>query len=336
MPDLIDLSTLQIILAGGGVNLTPLQVAASAPLIDAASRMVRKHCNRYFSRAIFDGLYTVDTPSKFVLTREYPLNSVIRAATNPTVVLSINNSNSSVQRAYSILEMDGALTDPVDLPSPVKGIKCVRISNGAATTSSLAFSSYGTVQSLANAVNALGNGWAASVTPGYEGWPTVDPESATPLPPYTTSLSYFHPLQGAIPAKGQTSAGFIMHVDDLFVQIRSDTGDINLASATENDPFQSLKFGGYLSTDIGDISDFGGYQGLRLIYDAGVDVMYEDIQVAVAETVNYWLTEVGLDQTVTEESIGSYSYKLAADSIAKHGMPGSAVSKLSYYRNNRC
>lgn len=343
MPDLTTIQYVQSALAGGGLVLSPVQNTAVTQLIPAASRLIRKHCNRYFNRTIFDGLYTVESPSKFILTREYPLNAVLRVSTTPTVVLSVNNTDTTTnQRAYVALVQDPAgVADVADLPAPTTGVKLVRIHSGIAAATTINFKGTGnvldppelqndhkTVESVVTAINALGAGWVASVTDGYALWPTVDPEYA--------NLCYFHPLQGSVPALGLQSNGLVMHVDDIYVQVRADTGDICLAPSNANDPFNSLKFGGYLSTDMDSVSDFGGYQGLRVIYDAGMDTVFEDVQQAVVDTVAYWLNLAGLDQTITEETVGAYSYKLSQDNLLRYGLPASATSKLSYYRNNRC
>lgn len=333
MSDLITSDYLLNCAAAGGRSLSTAEQTVSGQVISAASRLARKHCNRYFTRTTYDGLYTLDFPSKVFLLRQYPLNNVIRIATNPTTVLSISNSDDTTnQRAYVRLVTTGN-TDIADLPLTVTGLACVRIASGVVVSNegggTLLFSAYPTVQDLADAVNALGHSWTATVKTDYGGWPTADPENA--------GLSYFRPIQSAMPCLGAGQvANLKMHLQDLAVETREDIAEVDLSHSYEDDPFASLRFGQYLSTDIGDLNDYGGFQGIRVIYDAGLDTVYEDVQQAIVELALDMLNLLSLDQRVAGENDGSYSYTaITADRLANFALPPSVRGKLAYYRNSR-
>jgi hypothetical protein len=331
--DLITLGYFTSCMAAGGRTLSTAEQTVAPQLVTAASRLTRKHCNRYFTQLVYDGLYTIDYPSKVFNLRQWPINVIHRVSSDPTIVLSINQLNTAAnQRAYCKLVTTGQ-TDVDDMPLAVTGLACVRLANGTVVTNegggTLSFSTYTTVQSLANAVNALGNGWQATVMDGYAGYPTTDPEF--------TGLCYFRPIQSALPCLGPAgSAGLQMHGQDLAVQSDAATGQINLSQSFEDDPFNSLRFGQYLSTDLGDVSDYGGYQGIRVIYDAGLATVYEDVQQAVVEVVADMLNLCNLDQRLVSETDGAYSYTaLAANAMASYALTPSARGKLSYYVNPR-
>lgn len=332
MADLITQTFLQQCAAAANppVNLTAAQLAVVPQLIAAASRIARTHCNRYFSRLTYDGLYTVDNPtSRLILTRQYPVNQVLRVATDPTAVLTVNNSDTATNQRASATLVSTASTDIADLPVAVTGLKLNRLASAVLSSQTFAFLATTTVQDVADWVIGLGGGWNATVASGYAKWPVLDPENA--------GLCYFRPVQGAVPCLGANSAGLVMHVTDVAVQVREDTGELLLDPDLNDDPFTSLRFGSYLSTDIGDVDVYGGFNGLRVIYDAGRDTVPEDVQQAVVEIVLDMLYLLSYDQRLDSESDGQYSYKTRAMNLlgGNYAMPASALGKLSRHVNTR-
>lgn len=333
MADLVTLQFVTNCLVAGGKVLTAAEQTLLPQLITAGSRLARIHCNRYFTQSVFDGEYTVDSPSKVFLLRQFPLIDILRIASDPTPVLGISNSNTALNaRAYVKLVTTGD-SDILDLPVTVTALRCVRISNGQAIVNEgqgdFTLSSYATVQALANAINALGNGWLANVQSPYGSWPVMDPENA--------GLCYFRPIQSSLPALGTGQAQLSMHVNDLSVTSRADIAEVNLQQASQDAPFDTMRWGSYLSTDLDDVSDFGGFQGIRCIYLAGQATVPEPVQQAVVETVFDMLNLLSLDQRLGSESDGDYSYSSNAANrlIAHFALTPSAAGKLNYYRSNR-
>lgn len=326
MADLVTSAYVQSCAAAGGIVLSSAQLSVvTSNLISLASRLIRAHCNRYFNETVHDGLYTVDHPSRQLLLRQYPVNSILRIASSPEQVLQISNTDTVTnQRAYVTMLPSGNTDEYADMPSPVTTLKLVRLASGVATTSLLTLSSYPTVQALANAINGLGAGWTTYVDPEYALWPVLDPENA--------GLCYFRPIQSAVPCLGNTQAGLVMHTDDLDFQLDELAGLVLLPD--QADVFDSARFGFYLSDDLSDLSSFGGAQGVRVIYDAGWATVPEVVQQCAVEVILDALNLCNFDQRVSSVNDGDFSFTRDT-AFAAYALPKSVIGKLNYYRNTR-
>jgi hypothetical protein len=89
-----------------------------------------------------------------------------------------------------------------------------------------------------------------------------------------------------------------------------------------------------LQTDLDDCQVYGGPQGLRVTYDAGWDVVPEDVQSACVETVIDWLHKLSIDQNLGSESDGARSYVINT-AFQNYSLPKSVIGKLSPYRSPR-
>ena len=69
-------------------------------------------------------------------------------------------------------------------------------------------------------------------------------------------------------------------------------------------------------------------------YDAGWDVVPEDVQSACVETVIDWLNKLSLDQNLGSESDGARSYVLNT-AFQNYALPKSVIGKLAPYRSTR-
>src|SRR5437899_6044431 len=125
-------------------------------LVTAASKAVQRYCRRDFTVCSYDELYHGNGDRRLFL-RHYPLQSVQAVRYRPVAVLRITNTDSANQQARA------AVTST--------GLTLVRVASGVKTTNtSVTFAGNATLQAAANAVTALGNGWSAQVTAGYELW----------------------------------------------------------------------------------------------------------------------------------------------------------------------
>jgi hypothetical protein len=149
MPDLIDrVRAKQAIPDVPSADDTLIDV-----LVTAASDAIHEYCRRIFPLASYDEI-TVGRRKRLAL-KQFPIVSVARIAVADRPALLLSNTNSlSNQRATA-------------RPTST-GIVLTRVASGVTTTdSSILWSGNATLQAVANAVNALGNGWQATVSDGY-------------------------------------------------------------------------------------------------------------------------------------------------------------------------
>lgn len=118
-------------------------------LITACSKAIRRYCRREFDSQQFDELCS-GNGQPYLQLRQFPVISVARVAYEPTPVLRITNTSATNQRATV------AVTST--------GLTLVRVASGVVSTdSTITFAGSVTLSAVATAVNALGNGWSASV-----------------------------------------------------------------------------------------------------------------------------------------------------------------------------
>lgn len=311
MADLISQPWLTSCLAG--LNLSAATQSLYPQLTAAASRAIRRYCNRAFNRQVYDELYTLD-PGNVLLLKQVPVNAVERLCTNPTTVLAITNTNASLnQRATAAL----LTTGNVDIGLTVTGVTLTRYASGAKQVDSVAFTANMTISALATAIAAVGGGWSATPISGYELWPAAD----------------LRQVQGALPALSPSSAELQIHVDDVAFNLDELTGEIFL-DQTAADPFSSIRFGPYLGTDFGDLDLYGGPLGIRCVYDAGYDTVPEEVQQATVEVVKAMIERLTTDTTLVSESIGVRNVTALATS-AMEEIPTPARAALSRYKLHR-
>src|SRR5262245_51606452 len=135
-------------------NLNNLTTTAAedttlAALVTACSKAIKKFCGREFDSQTFDELYH-DSGHDRLLLRQFPILSIARVAYAPTTVLRVKNTSSANQRAMAAVT--GA------------GLSLTRVAAGITTTdTSVTWAGNATLTAVAAAVNALGNGWSATV-----------------------------------------------------------------------------------------------------------------------------------------------------------------------------
>jgi len=215
-------------------------------LVAAVSQAVRNYCRREFDAQSFDELYC-GSGNRLLLLKQYPIVSVSRVAVSPAVVLTIRNSSSSNQRAT------------VSVTST--GISLVRVASGVSSMSSVTFAGNVTLSAVKDAVNALGNGWSASVTDSrYELWASSD----------------LRAVQGALNAK-DFDAPLRIHLEEL--------SNYSVDTAL-----------GMLIWEPDCADGVGWSEGrdnYRVIYSAGYATVPEDVQEACAQWVAalFWQTK---------------------------------------------
>jgi hypothetical protein len=153
-------------------------------LITAASRAIQRYCRRDFASTSYDELYHGSGQANLLL-RQYPVISVQAVRYRPATVLTVINSNLSLNQQARI-SVTGT------------GLTLVRTASGVATTNNLTFAANVTLSALASAVTALGNGWIAQVIADFGSWSSADLRGP----------------QGALPAWGQV-AELKLHTAEL-------------------------------------------------------------------------------------------------------------------------
>jgi hypothetical protein len=267
MPDLITNQRAR----GNLPNAVSSDDATINTLITSAGKAIQRYCRRDFVQTTYDELYN-GTGDRRLILRQYPLISVQSVRYRPVTVLKIiNNSTSTNQQARVTVTSTG--------------LTLTRMASGVSSSdSSVTWATYPTLQGVANAVTALGNGWSAQVIGDYTLWPSAD--LRTP--------------QGALTAWGQF-AELKMHTYELAgYQIDERRGWL-LRAIPYTDP--ELLHPEDLIWPVG-INNF------RVQYTAGYATVPEDVQEACAELVATWFQQRGRDLTlVMENTARSYTYK---------------------------
>jgi hypothetical protein len=212
-------------------------------LITAVSRAIEKYCRRDFVATVYDEVYNGNGDRRLLL-RQYPILSVQSVRYRPvTVIKIINNLANTPQARVSVTGT---------------GLSLVTVTNGVATTQTVAFAGNATLAALVTAINALGNGWSAQGQ-GYDTWPSAD--LRTP--------------QGALTAAGQF-AELKMHTYELAGYQIDETRGWLLRAIPYTDP--ELLHPEDLIWPVG-INNF------RIQYTAGYSTVPEGVQEACAEWV---------------------------------------------------
>src|SRR5437899_2630134 len=120
-------------------------------LIAAVSATIGRWCGCTFVSTPYDEVFDGCSDPELML-EHYPILSIDRVAYAPTAVLRVQNTSASVQRAT------------VQVTST--GLTLARVASGVSTTDTATFAANVTLAALAAAVNALGNGWSASLVSG--------------------------------------------------------------------------------------------------------------------------------------------------------------------------
>ena len=291
-------------LGQGQVNLLPR-------LVTRASRLVRRYLNRKITRATYDETYTID-PGGTLLTREYPINQLLAVRANLTAVLTIQNLDTTTnQDAWVSFNLTGDWYTGQSLT----GITLTRYASGVEVDSSLSFATYPTIQALAAAINALGNGWSAQAISPYELWGTAD----------------ILQVQGSFPALGDT-ASLKIHTGRIKIDAYdAESGIINIAGPAI-EPVDSIRFGPFTQTSLDNLDMDPAFLAYRVKYDAGYDTVPEDLQDSVIEVVKAMMERKSTDSTVVSESDGVASSTIRA---FIGSLPDSVQATLNLYRSNR-
>jgi hypothetical protein len=229
-------------------------------LITAVSDAIEKYCHRDFIQTTYDELYS-GTGDRRLLLRQYPVISVQSVRYRPVTVLKLTNTlSANVQARVTVTSV---------------GLTLVRVNAGVKTTdTSVTFAANLTLTAVANAVNALGNGWNAQVvgdTVNYGSWPSADLYWPPAFPTFGAGTSG----QGALQCVNGSFAELKMHTYEL-AGFQWDSRGWLLRAIPYTDP--ELLHPEDLIFPVG-INNF------RVQYTAGYATVPEGVQEACAEWV---------------------------------------------------
>jgi len=239
------------------------QDALLGALITSASDGIAKYCKRDFYSRAYDELYD-GNGGRILELRQYPIQSVQSVRYRPVTVLKVINNSTTVNQQARVQVTSTGLT-------------LTRVASGVTTTNNLTFSGNLTLQAIATAITALGNGWSAQVIGDSNGdyglWPSADLYVAPSFGDGTTS-------QGNLTARGQ-NAELKMHTYEL-AGYQFDPRGWLLRAIPYTDPE-------LLHPE--DIVWPPGIKNFRVQYTAGYTTIPESIQEACAEWVEYFYYE---------------------------------------------
>jgi hypothetical protein len=152
-------------------NFNAADNSVMTDIVQAASDLIEKWCNRTFASTTYDELY--DGQGTFnLLLDNYPVISIDRVMFSPTQVLLIRNTDTGVSRAS--FRLDGDASSP---PVP-NTLTLTSVKNGVVTTNTITIegnNSILTYGDLATAINAFSaDGWTAQALGIYGTWAVAD------------------------------------------------------------------------------------------------------------------------------------------------------------------
>ncbi len=259
-------------------------------LVTAVSKAVRRYCKREFDSQQFDELYN-GTDDRRLALRQFPILSVARVAYGPAAALRVTNTGAANQRATV------AVT--------ATGLSLTRVASGTSSTdTSVTWATYPTLSQVAAAVNALGNGWGATVADGNR------------------AAADLRAPQGALNAMN-VQAPLLLHSQEL--------------SGYDIDANRGWLIRGPLAAEIKDAFNdplmpawFGGINFWRVVYTAGYATVPDDVQEACAQWVAALFWQTKRDPGLSHESIPG-----AVARTPLGTMPPGVKALLAPYRDHK-
>lgn len=307
-PDLTSLQYLQLALSA--ITLTQAQTDYLPYAVQAASNMTRSFCNRDFNRQTYTE-YHPPSLEGLILLGQAPVNSLTRVSANLDIAVTVTASESAFQIAYLSFTSTGDYSGS-DTAQVYTGIQLTSVASGVTTTTAITFAANPTISQLVSAINAV-SGWTATLnSSSYGAWPT----------------SEIYCQDGGQGAIGGNGVFLQVFSQDISARVDHRTGMIALGPGYSTTGFGPKWGPDWLAFDTP--AYWPNFNTIvRVVYDAGYDVIPPLVQQSVADITKVILLRFLSDYTLKKESIGAYSYELRDiwDAI-----PVSARQSLSLYR----
>lgn len=246
--------------------------------IAAAGSAVAMFTHRDFTSQNYDELYSGNGHQELHL-RQFPIVAVDRCATEPTDILGVKNTSTTNSRATVSVDRTNLILK--------------RTASGVLTPNSLAFATYTTLTTMADAITAVANGWVGRVTDtNYNNYSSAD----------------LREIQGALSAWNSQEVFLQIHLEELAeYDVEDKTGTLYYRYGWPR-----------------------GRNNIRVVYTAGYEEVPEDIQHAVATLVAMWYNESKRDPgLIAEQGDGFYYLTLTQQSGSQ--LPGSIRRLLIPY-----
>lgn len=294
------------------IPLSNVQIEALPDVISAASNLIRTWCGRDFTRSNYKKAYNVALDG-YVRLEQIPVNQVYFVQTTPQVALGITNSGPGVTQSWVYATTVG----DVAMGLSIVGITLVAFTNGVGSTGTITFTTNQTIQGLADAINALGGGWAANVQGGFGTWPV-------------TALVWAGTGQGATSPSGALISVYSAYSS----QARLDPQD---GHATGLVWVGRQGGGGGIGPRWGPDWQNWGYGGggsgdgtVVVSWNGGFDVIPAIVQTATAELTKAILERFKMEAYLNSETAGAYSYTIGLGLY--HALPAPVREAISLFR----
>jgi len=156
-------------------NMTRDQYDALPTALAAATRAVESFCQRPLVLSSYDHFIRPQNSNK-VRLRTWPVADLTRCAAGQQAAFWVSNTTADMASVSEVMATQGTLVPTT--------LSFASVLSGTTTTQTLTVSSYATITLLVAAINALGNGWAATAygqaaaLPTSELFGTVGPRDA--------------------------------------------------------------------------------------------------------------------------------------------------------------
>jgi hypothetical protein len=248
-----------------------------AALIAAYSEGIQEYCSRTFVVDQYDEIYSGNLEESLFL-RQSPLISVERVATSPMDILEIKNTSWPTNSRATVRVLS-------------TGLELVRVASGTTTPdTSVTWTTYATLATVAAAVNLLGSGWSATVlNTDYNTWDSSD----------------LRAIQGALDVSDSNGANLKIWtetINDWEVEDR-----VGCLTRTSQWP--------------------RGKNNIRVTYTAGFDPIPEDVQEACAIMVAGAFAQTKRDPMSPTSKTADYTYN--ATEMFRYPWPANVTRLLS-------
>jgi hypothetical protein len=295
----------------------------------SATRAIEAFCRRPLVLTTFDKFYRPGRTRKIYLdTWPVAIVTIVSADLTPAFTVTNQNVNATALASFT-MQRAGIWSQPL---TPVS-MTFVTIANNVPTTQVVTFSGYPTIVALVAGINALGNGWSATLNPGGEA-----PYNIGDWPP--SWLSYQMGTFGALDEDVEVNVymtqewRYVVHDIEGYIEM------------TRNYPeayrYADRAFGmgyGFSWTAAGEprnanvrVAYRAGYATTQADIAAGFEPVQEDLKMACIMTAQAILNSTPMMGNIQSQSVEgrSYTLKQAASMIPQEVRP-----LLNRYNNYR-
>lgn len=251
-------------------------------LVSASTDLIQSYCNRRFASQNYTGEIYDGPDSSRLLLRQFPVTAVGRVTYGRLDVVGVRNTTVNATRANASVTSTGVVLTVTAIP--------------VIAPDTVDWATYTTLTAVVAQINALGNGWEATLQSSATG-----SYVSTDLLPAggRACLNGFAHLDMPEP---QALEDYIVHWDEGMLELYGSWGESS--------------------------------QNIFVDYTAGYVTIPDDIEIAAKDLVRIMFNRRTVDGSLKSEKLGDYSYTLA-DMADGGDMPDYVMATLRRYRNRR-